>query len=566
MRHISIKSKFLVPAVSLVIAGFVFVIWLNASMTRSNMEKMLQESMTLIKEGIAKDVSGDIVTTIQLLKTWSAEKPVRDAVATGNADAALVNFRRILKTLDNNIQYINIFNLKGDLVGTTVEGGNSKVNVLDRDYYKGVVDSKQPQAIGKAIKSRTTGKKVVILAVPIHDPEGALEGVLTAAIDLDALTAQVNEMKIGTTGYVAILEKSGMTVAHPNKDHLLKGDIAATQWGKQALAVEKKAYLTFNDNGTDKAIAIHKDKDTGWTYLVFAPLEDVQSAANSMAKRSFLLGGGVAAVLALFIVWLVNTTIAKPINRCVGFASAVAEGNLEKSLDHDSADELGVLADALRHMVDKLKQGIEHLSKKEAEANMLAQRAETALEDAKIAQGKADAARSQGLQEAADKMHGVVTGVEAASRSLTTQVATIENGADNQKARTTETATAMDQMNATILEISRNASSASREADHMRETAREGKSVVGKAVDAIGAVNAVSARMREEMSELGQSVQGIGKILDVINDIADQTNLLALNAAIEAARAGDAGRGFAVVADEVRKLAEKTMIATKKVG
>lgn len=68
------------------------------------------------------------------------------------------------------------------------------------------------------------------------------------------------------------------------------------------------------------------------------------------------------------------------------------------------------------------------------------------------------------------------------------------------------------------------------------------------------------------MNDLAKKADDIGKVMNVINDIADQTNLLALNAAIEAARAGDAGRGFAVVADEVRKLAEKTMTATKEVG
>ena len=76
---------------------------------------------------------------------------------------------------------------------------------------------------------------------------------------------------------------------------------------------------------------------------------------------------------------------------------------------------------------------------------------------------------------------------------------------------------------------------------------------------------AIAAETCGSVQSLDESSRVIGKIVEVIQELADQTNLLALNATIESARAGEAGRGFAVVASSVKDLAKQTAAATKNI-
>ena len=245
-------------------------------------------------------------------------------------------------------------------------------------------------------------------------------------------------------------------------------------------------------------------------------------------------------------------------------ASEIAAGQLDLSFKPYSGD--GGVYGVLIKMVGNLKAKITEADSKSQQAEQQAKAAQEATALAEEATRRAERAKVEGMLQAARELEGIVQVVSSASEALSSQIAQSSRGADDQSARVRETATAMEEMNATVLEVAKNAQQAANVSHQAREQAVEGSQIVNDAVMGIESVHTQSIAIKEDMDALGKQAESIGQIMGVIADIADQTNLLALNAAIEAARAGDAGRGFAVVADEVRKLAEKTMSATQEVG
>jgi len=170
------------------------------------------------------------------------------------------------------------------------------------------------------------------------------------------------------------------------------------------------------------------------------------------------------------------------------------------------------------------------------------------------------------LREIISEVSDNAKAIAKAAEHMADSAQTVLGGSQKQNDAASGVASAVEQMTASIEQISSNADHSDRIAKQAGLTSDQGSKVVADAVEEMNKIASSVNQSSDIIRQLGDSSHKISAIVNVIKEIADQTNLLALNASIEAARAGEQGRGFAVVADEVRNLAARTAAATQEIS
>jgi methyl-accepting chemotaxis protein len=236
----------------------------------------------------------------------------------------------------------------------------------------------------------------------------------------------------------------------------------------------------------------------------------------SRARTTVIVGLIFSVIAAIISTSLVIRTVRRRIRRILDSLRHVAAGDFTTSVEVDTHDELGEIAETLNETVGRTGATIATMSRSADQLSVAA----------------------QGLSALSEQMTAALEESARQAASVSTTAAQVSASAESAASGAVE-------MGASIREIA--------------ASAQDGASIAASAVE-------VTRDASARMAALTESSSRIGDIVRLITSIAEQTNLLALNATIEAARAGDAGRGFAVVANEVKELANETAKATLEIG
>jgi|WetSurMetagenome_2_1015567.scaffolds.fasta_scaffold03742_9 methyl-accepting chemotaxis protein len=247
------------------------------------------------------------------------------AQAAGAIEHLSVELAKVNKQSGNDYESIFVADASGTIIADGANGKLKGIAVGDRDYFTNAKAGKVN--IGSAIKSRASGKPVVVVGAPVYGKGSEFVGVMAVILNIDFLSEKIQAVKIGESGYPWIIDKTGIAVSHPKKENIMELNLASLE-GMKEITSKMIARQSGEDNyvfqGMRKIAGFAPIEHTTWS-VAFTQNEDEFLASAHAIRNFILIIGAIFLTLTIVAVTFFSRSITVPITRSVSHLNEAAD-------------------------------------------------------------------------------------------------------------------------------------------------------------------------------------------------------------------------------------------------